>query len=91
MQTSVPGVYPAPTAAPAASSAVVGTGTPLVHLCATLRDDQAPDSGSVLGKVQMIIEAFGPDEVHLSLAEIARRTGLAKASVPRSACCSSVS
>lgn len=38
---------------------------------------------SVLGKVQFILEAFGPDDEHLSLSEIARRSGVAKASVHR--------
>jgi DNA-binding IclR family transcriptional regulator len=38
---------------------------------------------SVLGKVQLILEAFGPDDEHLSLTEIARRSGVAKASVHR--------
>jgi DNA-binding IclR family transcriptional regulator len=38
---------------------------------------------SVLSKVQLILEAFGPDDEHLSLTEITRRTGVAKASVYR--------
>jgi DNA-binding IclR family transcriptional regulator len=47
-----------------------------------------PDRGeaganSVLGKVQLILEAFGPDDEHLSLTEITRRSGVAKASVHR--------
>jgi len=43
------------------------------------------DSGanSVLGKVQLILEAFGPDDEHLGLTEITRRSGVAKASVHR--------
>lgn len=41
------------------------------------------DSNSVLGKVQRILEAFGLDDETLSLSELARRTGLAKASVHR--------
>ncbi|MFC5994364.1 IclR family transcriptional regulator [Pseudonocardia hispaniensis] len=41
------------------------------------------DANSVLGKVQLILEAFGPDDEHLSLTEIARRSGVAKASVHR--------
>jgi DNA-binding IclR family transcriptional regulator len=45
----------------------------------------AADGGmnSVLGKVQHILEAFGPDDEYLSLSEIARRSGVAKASVHR--------
>ncbi|KAA9166425.1 IclR family transcriptional regulator [Amycolatopsis acidicola] len=41
------------------------------------------DANSVLGKVQRILEAFGPDEEHLSLSELSRRSGVAKASVHR--------
>jgi DNA-binding IclR family transcriptional regulator len=41
------------------------------------------DTNSVLGKVQRILEAFGPDDETLSLSEMARRTSLAKASVYR--------
>jgi DNA-binding IclR family transcriptional regulator len=40
-------------------------------------------ANSVLGKVQLILEAFGPDDEHLSLTEITRRSGVAKASVHR--------
>jgi DNA-binding IclR family transcriptional regulator len=40
-------------------------------------------ANSVLGKVQLIVEAFGPDDEHLSLTELARRSGVAKASVHR--------
>jgi DNA-binding IclR family transcriptional regulator len=40
-------------------------------------------TNSVLGKVQLILEAFGPDDEHLSLTELARRSGVAKASVHR--------
>ncbi|MCO8277536.1 IclR family transcriptional regulator [Actinoplanes sp. TRM 88003] len=43
----------------------------------------APDSNSVLGKVRRILEVFGLDDETLSLSELARRTGLAKASVHR--------
>ena len=51
---------------------------------AGLRTPEAvPDSNSVLGKVQRILEAFGPDDETLSLSELSRRTGLAKASVHR--------
>ena len=48
------------------------------------RPDRA-DAGanSVLRKVQLILETFGPDDEHLSLTEIARRSGVAKASVHR--------
>ncbi|MFI6289064.1 IclR family transcriptional regulator [Streptomyces sp. NPDC051018] len=38
---------------------------------------------SVLGKVQLILESFGHDDEHLSLTEITRRSGMAKASVHR--------
>lgn len=46
---------------------------------------EGADAGanSVLGKVQLILEAFGPDDEHLSLTEITRRSGVAKASVHR--------
>ncbi|WGX97642.1 IclR family transcriptional regulator [Nocardioides sp. L-11A] len=40
-----------------------------------------PDS--VLGKTRLILECFGADDADLSLSEIARRTGVAKASVHR--------
>ena len=46
-----------------------------------LEDGGTPNS--VIGKVQAIVEAFGIDESALSLAEIARRTGIPKASVHR--------
>lgn len=42
-----------------------------------------PDSNSVLGKVRLILEVFSLDDETLSLSELARRTGLAKASVHR--------
>lgn len=46
--------------------------------------EESPEQGSsVLGKVQLILETFGPDDEHLSLSEIARRSGVAKASVHR--------
>lgn len=38
---------------------------------------------SVLSKVQLILEAFGPDDEQLSLTELSRRSGVAKASVHR--------
>jgi DNA-binding IclR family transcriptional regulator len=38
---------------------------------------------SVLGKVQLILGAFGHDDESLSLSEISRRSGVAKASVHR--------
>ncbi|PXY34474.1 MULTISPECIES: IclR family transcriptional regulator [Prauserella] len=38
---------------------------------------------SVLGKAQLIIEAFTVDDVSLSLTDLVRRTGVAKASVHR--------
>jgi DNA-binding IclR family transcriptional regulator len=43
----------------------------------------APDRGTVLGKVLLVLQAFRPDDDALSLAELARRTGLAKATVHR--------
>ncbi|MGW6907461.1 IclR family transcriptional regulator [Streptomyces sp. NPDC054940] len=43
-----------------------------------------PDSmNSVLGKVRPILEAFNADDATLSLAELVRRTGVAKATVHR--------
>ncbi|MGW8378320.1 IclR family transcriptional regulator [Streptomyces sp. ODS28] len=42
-----------------------------------------PDAGSVLNKVQALLESFAPDDEHLSLSEIARRSGLAKTTVHR--------
>lgn len=44
---------------------------------------EAGGANSVLGKVQLILEAFGPDDDHLSLTELSRRSGVAKASVHR--------
>jgi DNA-binding IclR family transcriptional regulator len=41
------------------------------------------DTSRVLGKVQRMLEAFGPDEETLSLSELSRRTSVAKASVHR--------
>lgn len=43
--------------------------------------DDAP--ASVIGRVRLILEAFGPDEASLSLSEISRRSGIPKASVHR--------
>jgi DNA-binding IclR family transcriptional regulator len=40
-------------------------------------------ANSVLGKVRLILEAFGPDDEHISLTEITRRSGVPKASVHR--------
>ncbi|MFI0355729.1 IclR family transcriptional regulator [Actinomadura sp. 9N407] len=46
--------------------------------------DSCPDPmNSVLGKAQLIIEAFGADDAGLSLADLVRRTGVAKATVHR--------
>jgi DNA-binding IclR family transcriptional regulator len=50
---------------------------------ATDADDDLDLKNSVLGKVQLILEAFGPDDDGLSLSEISRRAGVAKASVHR--------
>ncbi|MGW2345962.1 IclR family transcriptional regulator [Streptomyces sp. NPDC001661] len=44
---------------------------------------ERPEAGSVLGKAQAILESFAPDDQHLSLSEIARRSGLAKGTVHR--------
>lgn len=38
---------------------------------------------SVIGRVRLILGAFGPDEASLSLSEISRRSGIPKASVHR--------
>lgn len=40
-------------------------------------------ASGVLGKVQLILECFGPDDEYLGLTEIARRSGVAKSSVHR--------
>lgn len=40
-------------------------------------------ANSVLGKARLILEAFQIDDVELSLSELARRTGISKASVHR--------
>jgi len=37
----------------------------------------ASEANSVLGKVQRILEAFGPEDESLSLSELARRSSLA--------------
>ncbi len=42
-----------------------------------------PDERSVLGKVRLLLDAFAIDDTGLSLAEIVRRTGLAKPTVHR--------
>ncbi|MDQ6641657.1 MAG: helix-turn-helix domain-containing protein, partial [Actinomycetota bacterium] len=42
-----------------------------------------PDSRTVLGKSLLVLEAFAPDDGGLSLAELTRRTGLAKGTVHR--------
>lgn len=49
----------------------------------TRTDRPDTEANSVLGKVQLILESFGPDDEHLSLSELARRSGVAKASVHR--------
>lgn len=38
---------------------------------------------SVLGKVRLILDSFGPDDTALSLADLSRRSGIPKASVHR--------
>src|SRR5262245_14872435 len=53
-----------------------------------LRDSDIPDidpnaANSVLGKAKLIIEAFTAEDAELSLAELVRRTGVAKATVHR--------
>jgi DNA-binding IclR family transcriptional regulator len=42
-----------------------------------------PPRSSVLGKALLLLRAFGPEDVGLSLAELTRRTGLAKGTVHR--------
>ncbi|MSY95581.1 MAG: helix-turn-helix domain-containing protein, partial [Actinobacteria bacterium] len=44
-------------------------------------EGSADASNSVIGKVRLIIDAFGPDDDSLSLSELSRRTGISKASV----------
>jgi DNA-binding IclR family transcriptional regulator len=46
-------------------------------------EGSADASNSVIGKVRLIIDAFGPDDDSLSLSELSRRTGISKASVHR--------
>lgn len=46
-------------------------------------DGLGDGANSVLGKVRLILEAFAIDDVDLSLSELARRTGISKASVYR--------
>jgi DNA-binding IclR family transcriptional regulator len=46
-------------------------------------EGQGAGANSVLGKARLILECFRLDEVDLSLTEISRRTGIAKASVYR--------
>jgi DNA-binding IclR family transcriptional regulator len=41
------------------------------------------DESTVLGKAVAVLHAFGADDAHLSLAELGRRTGLAKATLHR--------
>ena len=67
-----PGPYADPGRVSQASPALPGTA-----------DTADGGMNSVLGKVQHILEAFGPDDEYLSLSEIARRSGVAKASVHR--------
>lgn len=42
-----------------------------------------PDRDTVLGKVLLVLQAFRPDDDALSLADLARRTGLAKTTLHR--------
>ena len=44
---------------------------------------QGEGANSVLGKVRLILECYRLDDINLSLTEISRRTGIAKASVYR--------
>lgn len=55
------------------------------HIASAPRNAAAvPDPmNSVLGKVRPILEAFGAEDATLSLAELVRRTGVAKATVHR--------
>jgi DNA-binding IclR family transcriptional regulator len=46
-------------------------------------DPAEPDRNTVLGKVLTVLQAFRPDDDELSLAELGRRTGLAKGTLHR--------
>lgn len=46
-------------------------------------EGQGDGANSVLGKARLILEAFQLDDVDLSLSELARQTGISKASVHR--------
>lgn len=48
-----------------------------------VRSTERNDAGSVLGKVDRILDAFDADHTSLSLAGLARRTGLAKSTLHR--------
>lgn len=71
------------------TASVTGHGPPgdPLPVSAFQHDDRAErmdsTATSVLDKVQRILEAFGPDDEHLGLTEITRRSGVAKASVHR--------
>ncbi|HWC83543.1 MAG TPA: IclR family transcriptional regulator [Pseudonocardiaceae bacterium] len=47
------------------------------------QDGTQDPMNSVLGKARLILESFGPRDVDLSLTDLARRSGVAKASVHR--------
>src|SRR5699024_9032436 len=49
----------------------------------TFGEGMGHGANSVLGKARLILEAFALDDVELSLTELARRTGISKASVHR--------
>ncbi|MEV6702676.1 IclR family transcriptional regulator [Streptomyces sp. NPDC051453] len=80
---SVPAVMPAhgPCRAGAGSQGLVLGSRPAGEAAADV--EQADSMNSVLGKVRPILEAFTADDNALSLAELVRRSGVAKATVHR--------
>lgn len=80
---SVPAVMPAhgPCRADAGSQGLVLGSRPAGEAAADV--EQADSMNSVLGKVRPILEAFTADDNALSLAELVRRSGVAKATVHR--------
>ncbi|MCX5440991.1 MULTISPECIES: IclR family transcriptional regulator [unclassified Streptomyces] len=80
---SVPAVMPAhgPCRADAGSRGLVLGSRPAGEAAADV--EQADSMNSVLGKVRPILEAFTADDNALSLAELVRRSGVAKATVHR--------
>ncbi|MET7665133.1 IclR family transcriptional regulator [Streptomyces sp. NPDC005356] len=80
---SVPAVMPGhgPCRAGAGSRGLVLGSRPAGEAAADV--EQADSMNSVLGKVRPILEAFTADDNALSLAELVRRSGVAKATVHR--------